>query len=236
MPLCFKRISLLLFVLLWTALCAAEDRASNTIEVTTEFTQKSAASESKDKARALALFGAKIKAVNLAAKYLTHKGLLEHYGNKQGEVFCLVANEIKASIDDEKFNRNTNSYYIRIKSKVTIADFIRAQNRDAVLGENESNFSFTREMEQPASKDIDPGVELSRAYRTIRQKHWRISVIYLHHLEKKYPLWGEVFLAKAIVFYGMDDTEKMIAALKAACSLNNQEACHELQSFSAEPG
>ena len=33
----------------------------------------------------MALFGAENKAVVLAAKYLIHKGLLEHYGKKQGE-------------------------------------------------------------------------------------------------------------------------------------------------------
>ena len=231
-----KRISLilLLFVISTGPGDADDPKRDDTIKVITDYTYTMAAEDSKDKSRALAEFGAKLKAVNLAAKYLTHKGVLEHYEKKQNEIFCLTANEIKVSMIDERFYRDTNTYYVKIKSEVTSIDFIKAQIRDDELEKNEAGFSYSEEMEQPVSKAIDPGEELSRAYRYIRKEQWRISVIYLHHLGKKYPHWGDVFLAKAIAFYGMDDIDKMTTALKAACDLKNQEACNELLSFSSD--
>jgi hypothetical protein len=159
--------------------------------------------------------------------------VLEHYEKKQNEIFCLTTNEIQVSIIDEEFYQDMKSYYVKIKSEVTSIDFIKAQIKDVELEKNESSFSYSEEMEQPVSKIIDPGKELSRAYRYIRKEQWRISIIYLDHLEKKYPHWGDVFLAKAIAFYGMDQIDRMVDALKTACSLNNQEACNELLSFSS---
>ena len=233
-----KQISLILLLfIISTWPCRADDqKRDDTIRVITEFTYRPGDKDSKEKSRALALFGAKLKAVNLAAKYLTHKGVLEHYEKKQSEIFSLTTNEIQVSMIDEKFYQDINSYYVKIKSEVTSIDFIKAQIKDTELEKNESRFSYSEEMEQPVSKVINPGEELSRAYRYIRKEQWRISIIYLDHLEKKYPHWGDVFLAKAIAFYGMDDIDKMVDALKTACSLNNQEACNELLSFSSNSG
>jgi hypothetical protein len=234
-PLGLKQISLILLlsiVLAWP--CAADEpKRDDTISVITEYTYRTAGKDSKEKSRALALFGAKLKAVNLAAKYLTHKGVLEHYEKRQGEIFCLTTNQIQISIIEEKFHQDTNSYYVKIKSEITTIDFIKAQIRDVYLEKNESGFSYREEMDQPISKTIDPAEELSRAYRYIRKEQWRISIIYLDHLEKKYPQWGDIYLAKAIAFYGTDQIDKMVDALKTACSLNNQEACNELLSFSS---
>ena len=228
-----KKISLIfLLVIMSTRPCDGSDKKiEDTINVMTDFTYRIGDKDSKEKSRALSLFGAKLKAVNLAAKYLTHKGVLRHYEKKQNEIFCLTTNEIDVSIIGEKFYQDTNSYYVKIKSEVTSVDFIRAQIKDSELDKNESSFSYRKEMEQPVSMIINPGEELSRAYRYIRKKQWRISIIYLDHLEKKYPHWGDVFLAKAIAFFGMDDIDKMVDALKIACSLNNQEACNELLIF-----
>jgi hypothetical protein len=228
-----KKFSLVvLLVIMSTRPCVAGDqKEDDTIKVITEYSYRLEGKDKKEKARALALFGAKLKAVNLAAKYLIHKGLLEHYEKKQSEIFCLTTNEITVSMMDEKFDRETNSYAVKINSEITSLDFIKAQIKDLEFEKKESNFSYSQEMEQPVSKSIDPGKELSRAYRYIRQEQWRIAIIYLDHLEKKYPYWGDIFLAKAIAFYGMDDTVKMAEALKAACSLDNQEACNESLSF-----
>jgi hypothetical protein len=208
-----------------------DQKRNDKINVITEYAYRMGDDDSKEKSRALALFGAKLKAVNLAAKYLTHKGLLEHYERKQNEIFYLATNEIKISIIDEYFKKDTETYYVKVNSEVTIVDFIKAQIKNLELEKIESKFSYNEEMEQPVLATIAPGVELSRAYRYIRNKQWRISIIYLDHLEKKYPYWGEVFLAKAIAFYGMDAISQMTKALKAACSFSNQEACNELQSF-----
>lgn len=237
-PCKLKQISLLcLLVIISSFPCGAGDQhREETIKIATDFIYKMANKDSLEKSRALSLFGAKLKAVNLAAKYLTHKGVLEHYEKKQSEIFCLTTNEIKASILDEKYNQDENSYYVKIKSEVTSIDFIKAQIKDDEFDKYESSFSYSKEMEQPVSKIINPGEELSRSYRYIRKEQWRMSIIYLDHLEQKYPHWGDVFLAKAIAFFGMDDTDKMVDALKTACSLNNQEACDELLSFSSNPG
>jgi hypothetical protein len=231
-----KHISLILLLfIISTGPCDADDqKKDDAIKVIADYTYRMGDEDLKEKSRALAVFGAKLKAVILAAKYLTHKGVLEHYERKQNEIFCLATNEIKAVMIDEKFYQDTNTYYVKIKSEVTSIDFIKAQIRDDELDKNESSFSFSEEMEQPVSKNINPGEELSRAYRYIRKKQWRISIIYLHHLGKKYPHWGDIFLAKAIAFYGMDDIDKMTDALKAACALNNQEACNELAGFSSD--
>jgi hypothetical protein len=226
-------LSLLLFIVSTWPCAADEPKRDDTIRVTTEYTYRTADRDSKEKSRALALFGAKLKAVNLAAKYLTHKGVLEHYEKRQSEIFCLTTNQIQISIMEEKFYKQTNSYYVKIKSEVTSIDFIKAQIRDVYLEKNESGFSYREEMDQPISKTIDPAEELSRAYRYIRKEQWRISIIYLDHLEKKYPQWGDIYLAKAIAFYSTDQIDKMVDALKTACSLNNQEACNELLSFSS---
>jgi hypothetical protein len=233
-----KPISLLLLLaIISTRPCSAGDlKREATIKVMTDFTYRMGNKDSKEQSRILGLFGAKLKAVNLSAKYLTHKGVLDHYEKKQREVFCLTTNEIKVSIIDEKYYQDTNLYYVQIKSEVTSIDFIKAQIKDSELDKSESSFSYSEEMEQPVSKMINPGEALSRAYRYIRKEQWRISIIYLDHLEKKYPHWGEIFLAKAIAFFGMDDIDKMVDALKTACSLNNQEACNELLSFSSNSG
>ena len=231
-----KQISLVLLLLFASAWpCAADDQnRDDTIKVITDYTYRMGEKDSNKKSRALALFGAKLKAVNLAAKYLTHKGVLEHFGKKQSELFCLSTNEIKVSIIHEIFYQDKQSFYFKIESEVTSIDFIKAQIKDLELEKIESGFSYSEKMEQHVSKSINPGEELSRAYRYMRKGQWRIAIIYLDHLEKKYPHWGEVFLAKAIAFYGMDEVDKMVDELKTACSLNNQEACNELAGFSAD--
>lgn len=60
--------------------------------------------------RAMALYGAKHKAVLLAAKHLAGRGLLEDYGDKQMEIFCLLTDELKSSIIDESFAEKTNTW------------------------------------------------------------------------------------------------------------------------------
>ena len=223
---------IVLLIILSTSPCGADsNRRDDKIEVITDFTYKMGHADSKEIAKALALFGAKLKAVDMAAKYLTHKGLLEHYQKKQGEIFCLATNEITSFTLEEKFYPEASSYYVKIKSEVKSTDFIKAQIKDLDREKEESGFSYSEEMEQHVAQVIDPGAELSRAYRYIRQEQWRIAIIYLNQLGKKYPSWGDVSLAKAVAFYGMDAIDKMADSLKDACALNNQTACSELESF-----
>ena len=235
MPVCLRYVPL--FVLL-TVLSAANSIAADApqgdrLVVETDFTYHRGDTDSVPKAKALAQFGAKYKAVQLAAKYLTHKGLLEHYEKKQNEIFCLAAEGLPIEVIEKRVDDKHDTYYVKIRSNISNVDFIRAHIEDLESEKKEDHFSFGREMKQPVMPGIEPGRELSRAYRYVRQQEWRIAIIYLDHLEKKYPFWGELYLAKAVAFFGINDRTAMVDALKKACHLDNQEACRELESFSS---
>jgi len=228
-----RRAILFLFIIL---LCPAQvmpkdDEDDSSFVATVDFTYNLRKGDSRDLSKAFALFGAKQKAVVLSAKYLTHKGLLEHYGKKQNEIFCLATNEIGVSVIDEKFYEKGNAYYVKIKAKVSVTDFIHAEIKNLEYEKEELKLSYNEKMEQHVLETIDLGRELSKAYRYVRRGSWRIAIIYLNHLEKKYPNWGEIYLAKAIGFYSIHDVDKMMAALKTACSLENAEACKDLQAL-----
>jgi hypothetical protein len=228
-----RHIVLILFIVLFFPKLGMteEKNRENVVTLITDFTYKAGKTDSRKISKALALFGAKSKAVATSAKYLTHKGLLKHYGKKQSEIYCLAANEIDAVSVAEKFYERNNAYYIKIRATVRITDFIQAEIRDLELEKKELQFSYREEMEQYVSQSVDPGKELSRAYRYIRQGQWRISIIYLDHLEKKYPYWGDIYLARAFAFNGIHNRDKMIEALKTACQLENQDVCEDLKSF-----
>jgi hypothetical protein len=226
-------------IFLWffmvTVTCMAGDAPENgSFSIITEHTYRMGAGDSEEMAEALALFEAKMKAVTLAAKYLTHKGELAHYENRQNEIFHLVPRQITSVLLEEKFDASSRSHYVKIRSEISSLDFIQAEIEDKALQEKEEGFSFDREMEQTVAGEIEPGRELSRAYRYIRKGEWRMAIIFLDHLQKKYVNWGEVLLAKAIALYGTGDKTGMMEALTDACRLGNQEACIELNSFNSE--
>ena len=210
---------------------AQNDKNDDALEAVTEYTYKMAPGESRQKYEALTMFGAKYKAVVLAAKYLSHKDLLENYGKKQKEIFCLTADELKPTVIEKKLLENGSAFFIKIKTKVGSTDFIRAQIKDLQLEKRERKFSLQEKMEQHVSKSIDPALELSRAYRYIRKMEWRIAVIYIEHLEKKYPNWAEIYLAKAIAFYAIHEIKNMMDALRTSCSLGNREACEDIEAL-----
>ena len=54
-------------------------------------------------------------------------------------------------------------------------------------------------------------------------------MIYLNHLEKKYPNWDSIYMAKAITHYILHEPEFMKKALTQACQLDNQIACDDLK-------
>lgn len=208
---------------------AENDKNDETLEIVTAYTYQIAPGDSQKKYEALGLFGAKYKAVVLAAKYLSHKGLLENYGKRQKEIFCLAVNELKSAVVEKKLIDNGSSFYIKIKTEVDSLDFIRAEIKDLELEKDEKNFSLQDKMEQHISKSIDPAQELSRAFRYIRKMQWRIAIIDLEHLERKYPNWSEIYLAKAIAFYAIHEIQSMMDALKTSCALGNREACEDIE-------
>jgi hypothetical protein len=227
-----KLVLIFLSVFLFVATCNAEDlQQDGVFSIVTDATYRMGTGDSEEMAKALALFSAKMKAVTLAAKYLTHKGVLAHYEKRQNEIFHLVPRQIASVVLDERFDPLSRSHYVKIRSEISSIDFIRAEVEDAALKKREEKFSYDREMTQSVGSEIEPGKELSRVYRYIRKGEWRIAIIFSDHLEKKYANWGEVLLAKAIALYGTGNETGMLQALDRACGLGNEEACNEIKSL-----
>ncbi len=201
------------------------DAGSRQIEAVTTFSYRAGSGDSPETARALALYGAKYKAVLLSAKQLADNGVLKDYGERQMEILCLVADELPADIVDAAFVKEGSTYRVTIKSSASLADFVRAEIRNAAFEEIERHFSLQEEMEPVVLPTIAPAQELSRAYRYISNHHWRMAIIYLDHLERKYPHWGTLLLAKAMAYLGMHETERTVSALSSACYLGDQDAC-----------
>jgi tetratricopeptide (TPR) repeat protein len=160
--------------------------------------------------------------------------MIKDYAESRKEIYCLVAEYLNPSIIEKEVLKDTNEYYIKIKTKLDLSDFTRAEIRNNEIEKQEEHFSWQEEMEQYVYKTIRPGEEISRAYRYLRKKEWRMAIIYLNHLQKKYPNWHEIYFAKAVGYYAENKPEAMVDALNSACSLGNNEACEDLKGFSED--
>jgi hypothetical protein len=65
----------------------------------------------------------------------------------------------------------------------------------------------------------------------MREKKWRMAMIYLNHLGKKYPNWAEIDMARALVYYIFHEPVFMKKALNEACRLGNDTACDDLKNI-----
>ena len=202
-------------------------------EIEAEGSYRMEAGSSIDLAKKLALFIAKRKAVDLAGRYLSRKSLIDIYELKRDEIYSLAAREIRAEILEEKREpvRKTLTYRVRIRTWIQPSNFIKAEMEDTKQLKNEAKESYQEEMEQHISAEIDPGRDIAKAYRLLREKKWRIAMIYLNHLEKKYPSWDHIYMAKAIAYYILHEPEFMKKALNEACQLGNQIACDDLSNI-----
>jgi len=207
---------------------ADADSSAEAMQTITAFSYHAGPGDSRQTARALALYGAKYQSVLSSADHLARRGLLKEYGDRQMEIFCLVVDKLQYSMLDDSFSEKDRIAVTKIQSSVSLNDFVRAEIRNAEFEKKEANFSLQEEMEPVVSPTIAPAQELSRAYRYIRRHHWRMAIIYLDHLEKKYPHWGALFLAKALAYLGMHESERAISALSSACYLGDQGACLKL--------
>ena len=207
--------------------------ANDVIEIESEGNYRIAAGASIDLPKNLALFIAKRKAVDLAARYLSHKSLIAVYELKREEIYSLAAREIRTKILNEKRETvgKTLTYIVRIKAWIESADFVKAQIEQARQKKIEADQSYREEMEQHVSDEIDPGKDIAKAYRLLREKKWRIAMIYLNHLGKKYPDWDSIYMAKAITHYVLHEPEFMKKALNRACQLGNPIACDDLKNL-----
>ncbi len=109
------------------------DRDIQEMQTITDFSYHADSGDSLETARALTLFGAKYKAVLWSAEHLAGRELLQDYGDKQREVFCLVADELQSRIIDESFSKKNSTYTIKIKIAVSLRDFVRAEIRNPAL-------------------------------------------------------------------------------------------------------
>lgn len=225
----------LLGIILLHSCCRAPiviaDSTPHEMELVTVFLYHGAPDVSREIALAIALYGAKYKAVLLAADQLAEKGLLTDDDGKKMAVFCLVVDELPFILMDESFDETSRTCQVQIKSSISLADFVKAEIKNEALENDELHFSLKEEMEQIVPPRIAPALELSRAYRYIGKRQWRIAIIYLDHLEKKYPQWGALFYSKAMAYLGMHETEKAISALTSACYLGNQDACLKINAL-----
>jgi hypothetical protein len=169
----------------------------------------------------LTLFTAKRKAVDLAGRYLSRKNLIETYELNKDEIYSLAAREIQAEILEEKRETvgKASTYRLRIRSRIQASDFVKAEIEDNKQEKKEAKESYQEEMEQHISAEIDPGRDIARAYRLLREKKWRIAMIYLNHLATKYPNWDSIYMAKAITHYILHEPVFMKNALSEACRL-----------------
>ena len=188
---------------------------------------------STDLAKKMALFAAKRKAVDLAGRYLSRKSLIKVYELNRDEIYSLAAREIEAEILEEKRPTvgKASTYRVLIRARVQASDFIKAEMADSKQEKKEAKESYQEEMEQPISAEIDPGKDIAKAYRLLREKKWRIAMIYLNHMAKKYPNWDSIYMAKAITHYILNEPVFMETALNAACRLGNNTACSDLKNL-----
>ena len=225
-------ITALLFLISVEGVASAAKEV-NTIEIEAEGSYQMGADASIDMAKKVAIFNAKRHAVDLAGRYFSHKSLIKTYEPNKDEIYSLVARDIQADILERKIEtiEKTSTYRLRIRAKIKASDFVKAEMKDAEQEKKESEESYQEEMEQPIAAEIDPGKDIAKAYRLLREKKWRIAMIYLNHMEKKYPNWDSIYMAKAITYYILREPVFMKKALKKACRLDNQIACDDLKSL-----
>jgi len=224
---------LAILLLGFTTIAFAQNLEDNVIEVEARGSYLMGDGNSKQLARQVALFEAKRSALETAGKYLTHKSLIPFYEMKKEEIYSLAARETQGEIIEERWEPigKTMKCLIRIRAKVQISDFIKAGIQNQKLEKEDEKESLLEEMDPVLSKEIDPGKDIAKAYRLLRKREWRMAVIYLDHLEKKYPNWGNIYMAKAIAFYPLHAPLEMKKALEMACRLGKNGACDDLKNL-----
>jgi hypothetical protein len=202
-----------------------EESSERNTTVVTEFSYHSGPSVPLGIARGLALYGAKYEAVAILIDRVAGGDLLNDFWDQHREVFCLLASQLPFTLIDESFSQEDLTYTVKIESRLSLTDYLRAEMVNAALDSEESRLSLQEEMAPLISPETMPGYDLSKAYRYIRKQRWRMAIIYIDHLEKKYSDWGDLLFAKAIAFRGMNETEKADGAFRSACHLGNHDAC-----------
>ncbi len=230
-----RPIIIYLSALLWF-LCAGRtwcgvDTRNLTMVSVTGFSYAAGPHENPETALALALFGAKYKAVAKSSDRLVDAGLLNEEPEQKRAIFCLVVDAMSFHLLEKSVDAARRTYTVKINSALTLADYVMAEIRNKTLQKEEMHLSLKEEMEPAVSAAIEPARELSRAYRYISNRHWRMAIIYMDYLETKYPHWGALHLAKATAYLGTNESERALSALTSACYLGVQEACLKMNAL-----
>ena len=210
---------------------AGEGTGDRPMAIVTGCSYTAGLNETSETSLALALYCAKQKAVGLSADRLTNAGLLRVDADRQMEVFCLVADAMQPELLEKSVDEKSRTYRVKIKSVLSLTDFAKAEIRNDSLEKEEANFSLKEELEPVVDPAIAPALELSRAYRYIRNRHWRMAIIYMDHLEEKYPRWGALYMAKATAYLGLHERQRAILALTSACDLGVEDACLKMHAL-----
>lgn len=224
---------ILAFLLVMFSTSGLSSAADSIFEIESEGSYRMETGASVDLAKKVALFAAKRKAVELAGRYLSRNSLIEVYKLDKEEIYSLAARRVQATILSEKWKTGgkPSTYWLRIRVRIQASDFIKAKIEATALEKNEANKPYREELDQHISAEIDPGRDIAKAYLFLREKEWRIAVIYLDHLGKKYPNWDSIYMAKAITYYILHNPVFMEKALKKACHLGNQMACDDAKNL-----
>ncbi len=223
-------LTILLPIFMITRIHGSEDY---TLELETEGRYHIQPGVSDELTDQIALYDAKRKAVELAARYLARRNLIEPLGRDREEIFSLATRKINISILEKRrqAGKGEDILFIRINAWIRPSDFVAAVILDQKIDKEEEKKSFLQEMEPSISKEIDPGKDIAEAYRMIDENQYRMAVIYLDRLEAKYPGWYEIHKVKALGYYALNDTANFSASLKKACRLGDEHACQEVKSF-----
>lgn len=221
---------LVILCIISSAAIAAEQ---DVFQVETESSYRIDSGESATLAKEVAMFNARMKAVEIAGRYLSRNSLIMIHERYRDEVYSLTANEIQAAIVEENWiaDGKAATYRLRIRATIQASDFVKAEIEDRKREKEEANASYREEMEQPLADDGDPGRDIAKAYRLLREKKWRIALIYLGNLEIKYPNWDRIYMARAVTHYILHEPVFMEKALKEGCRLGNKTACDDLENI-----
>jgi hypothetical protein len=211
----------------------AQSLEEDSLEVVAEGKFQAQAGTAKKLARQIALFEAKKRAVESAGRYLAGKHLVLSYEQKKEEIYSLVATKIHSKVIDENLETsgNTFNYTIRIRTIIHSSDYIEADILDKQMEIKESREPLKEELEPAITAKIEPGVDISQAYRLLRKERLRPAMIYLDRLEEKYPNWAAIYMAKAMGFYLLHEPSNMKQELIRACKAGNASACDDLKSL-----
>ncbi len=224
---------IIVFLILFSIYSVASAAEDDIFEIETAGSYPIAIGSSNDSAKEMALFIAKKKAVDLAGRYLSRKSLIGLDDQEKDEIYCLAAREIQTEVLEERRETvgNLTRYRLRIKVEIHPSDFVKATIEDFKQEKEEEKESYREEMGQYLTSEIDPGRDLAKAYRLLREQKWRILMIYFNHLIKKYPNWDSIYMAKAIAHYILHEPMFMKKALNEACRLGNRTACDDLKNL-----